>query len=82
MIPLVRKPATTAGDGLPVSLQLASVQGQDSETRTSEQQAHMRAHEAESFRLAREALSQRGCMAHALAALATHYAHRAAAVAR
>lgn len=78
---LVRKPATTAGDGLQMSLLLGGSQGQNSQTTLPPQSLDFREHETASHRLAREALGQRGCMAHALASLATHYARRAVAVA-
>jgi len=77
-----RKPAPKAGDGLPVSLRLAGAQDNNSQHGLLSQQPDRRDYELRSQRLAREALGQRGCMALALAGLATHYARLAAGGAR
>jgi hypothetical protein len=77
-----RKPAPEAGDGLPVSLRLAGAQSHNSQPSSPSQQSDRRAYEQESLRIARAALEQRGCMALALAGLATHYARLAAGGAR
>lgn len=77
-----RKPAPKAGDGLPMSLQLAGSQDNNSQQSAPSQQPDYRDYELLSQRIAREALGQRGCMAFALAGLATHYARLAAGGAR
>jgi hypothetical protein len=76
-----RKPAT-AGDGLSMSSRLGGSQDNNSQQQGLSQQLDRRAHELESLRIAREALGERGCMAFALAALASHYARLATGGAR
>lgn len=82
MIHQKRKPAPEVGDGLPVSSRLAGPQDNNSQQQSPSQLPDRRAYELESLRIAREALGERGCMAFALAALASHYARLATGGAR
>jgi hypothetical protein len=65
-----------------MSSRLGGSQDNNSQQQGLSQQLDRRAHELESLRIAREALGERGCMAFALAALASHYARLATGGAR
>ncbi len=82
MIQQKRKPAPKVGDGLPMSLRLAGPQDKNSQQQAPSQLLDRRAYERESLRIARQALGERGCMAFALAGLASHYARLATGGAR